>query len=274
MKLQMHFFSDSPAMAALCIVVAFVVLALLSYVLHHFMTSRVDDEFLEQLEDVEQDAAGMTTAFLWTMTVRFMLSDSGEYPQMGAAEEGEPPHHSAWSRNMLLAYAFALLILSVLLLPILQDLADRTHHHTIKRCICISQPFLMMAVAWAFLLWADWAVYEHLFEGEGLLGRLLFAILATAVVIPCIWAVGTTMHASKWRRKFVLGICALLIGFSWEEVFDHAVEALSEDFAHPVQMKLPLAIGMAAVLVPMYVYYLKPIVGREKKIEEEKLTGR
>jgi len=277
-QLQATYFAASPLTSVMCILFILAMLVLITLCVHKVLDGITEDEFVEKLEDVEHDAAGMTLAFLWTQSVRFMLSERGTYPRMEGGEgEESVPHHTAHSRNMLLIYCVGLLLLSVAVLRPLELQAEQyLHSHILKRGFALVTPFLMMSVAWGFLLWADWTFYEHIFKNEGLLGRLMFSLSATTILVGAIYVTATQLNNYKWRRKFVLGVCGLVIGFSWEEVFDEAIECLAEGYGHghPVMLKLFLALLMAAILMPVYIFYLKPIVERERELEELKLSGR
>jgi len=72
----------------------------------------------------------------------------------------------------------------------------------------------------------------------------------------------TSSRLDKVIVQVVLAF-AFLVGFSWEQCFDVAVVSLSSTLWHPHLVRLLLAIGCAALLIPAWKWYLLPMLVTE-----------
>merc|ERR1719487_3096901 len=110
-----------------------------------------------------------------------------------------------------------------------------------------------MAVAWAFLLWADWEFYENSFRHSGIEGRLVFALVATVCCFACTVALARAeelQYLNSNLDKLCIGALSLIVAFAWEETFDEALEVAVEDVAHPAVAKILLANLVGATVLP------------------------
>lgn len=253
-------------------------------------------KFIEKIEELEDDVCGMLLAFAWTMLVRYLIS--GTYQTFEEGETGQIQHN--WVQRLILfIYLCCMLGLTFYLLPKLQQLSQKLISPLKKRVLLMLHPFLTMSVAWAVLLWADWTFYEAYFRGKAVLGRMWFAFLASFVVFGIIYFIAHTqkriMHpdrnsaskddrekahavdlAMRWtdleRRKFTLCMMALVVAFAWEETYDESIEGSYSmtGSGWKTLIKFFDAMIISAVLLPVYVWYVRPHVeGLEE--EEDKL---
>lgn len=232
-----------------------------------------DDGWQDKIDDLQNDFGAMAAAVCFSLLVRACIA--GEYHHLADDEETEGAHSFTERRNML--------IYAVVLVPVagfgVQQMATmqarleaqgRLSYWT-KRTIMFFTAFLCMSVAWAFLLWGEWE-----FDGTGSMGgpviqnKVHFALAATVVCCVSILGLGQISGgALKSSRKVLLTALSLLVGWSWEESFDAAVDSVTEGSKRPGAVKIGLALSLACVILPVYVWYLKPVAMKyEEELEE------
>merc|ERR1719265_1355720 len=127
--------------------------------------------------------------------------------------------------------------------------------------------FFSMSIAYAFLFWGAMYYYEHPDRNVlPIFNRLIFSSLASAWCMLIIFVLAAfhsstvLSHVSVAATKLELDALGLIAGFSWEETFDEAVEAATEDTHWEHSIKALLALFAAAMVLPVYYNYVKPIV--------------
>jgi len=274
-ELQAHFFSATPLQCVLCLCLLIVVFMLAGYVAHLIIDSKFDAEMREQLEDLQSDAGGMTLAFLWTLTVRFLIC--GHYPEMeqGEGEDEPSPKHTPTMRTIMGLYALGFFVLGMVLLPNLEGIIKRPHSKLVQRLLSLIEPFTTMSIAWGILLWADWTMYESLYRGQEVLGRMLFAVCASVLAICAVkLAAIERFKGASGRRHSFLCMLTLVVGFAWEETFDAALEGASEGIAHPLFFKFGCAFATVGAVAPVFIAYIRPIVQRLQQEDAKGLEGK
>lgn len=255
--------------------------------------------FIEKIDELEDDIAGLALAFVWTLSVRYLIS--GAYAGMEEGETGSMQHTSV-QRLVLFIYTASMAALAVFSLPRLQHFGQKVQSPLGKRLLLMLHPFLAMSVAWAVLLWADWTFYEWYFRDATVLGRVWFAFLAGFCVLGIIFVMAhlqrREMHENRssddklerdhahqvdlhlrWsdleRRKFILGMMALIVAFAWLQTYDKSLDG-SYSGAGMVNwktlIKLVDAAVLTAVLLPIYIWYLQPKIAALEE-EEDEMVG-
>jgi len=235
-------------------------------------------EWVEVVEDVENDLASMGIAFAFTMAVRYLVC--GRYPPLEEGE-GKELHHSASQRTVFLVYTICVSILAMWIIPWIDRESSRSTYHAPRidpetnerrwrwvtlRLLKLAATTLGMLAAWSIFLWADWQFFEVFYHGEKIYGRLVFASWATIISLAVFFAVDAFGKSILgMSRKLFLTVFALVIAFAWEEVLDQALETAVEGRTHPVGVKMGAAVVIALVVFPVYVWYLKPAVDRAVK---------
>lgn len=230
-------------------------------------------EWAEKICDVENDFGAMALAVSVTMCVRFMIL--GRYPHFDGIKPGDTPQHSFWHRFLLGAYAFGLFAFSACVAPYISILID-DHRHLVSRLGGFLRTFLAMSIAWAFLLWGHWEIYERQFHWSPMTARLAFGGLCTVAMILAILVLAITFEGR--RRYLAIYAVAMIAAMSWEETFNHSLDLVLVDVPHNHIWKFVVAVAMIAFLLPIWAIYLKPLVPRdmnavEKFIETQALTG-
>merc|ERR1719498_429540 len=133
-----------------------------------------------------------------------------------------------------------------------------------KRVITFLQTVAVMNVAWAWLYWGEWEFFESLYPGEAVKGRVMFAVSATMVGgLGLLGLSRMTADASsvsmRSEKKVLLTALGLVIAWSWELCFDAAVEDMCEGVSHPVGWKVGTTLALAAIILPVYGIYMRPI---------------
>jgi hypothetical protein len=239
-------------------------------------TLKIENEvWNEKATDLENDCMAMACAVAWTLLVGTLLTGKDAVMKLDTDEQVE---HSSRQRTILLIYGFSLLPIGASLLVFADE--PRESSHVWKRLLMFFRSFISMACAWALLLWGQWTFYEQHSKDNPILGRTIFAIIASVAVAAGIVVSatlthrsdegGSGQHAVKRGSKVVLISLALVVAWSWEQTIDAAIEATavveSSDEVHHWNLgksKFIIAFCMSAILIPIYAIYLKPIVVRE-----------
>lgn len=216
-----------------------------------------DDGFMDKTDDLENDFGAMAFSVVFTMFMRFMLT--GHHP----VDDETEFDHTREQRTAMFFYAIACVIVAGFVVSFCsKKAADPSSTYAIKRVMNFITTVATMNVAWAWLYWGEWEFFEALYPGEAIKGRVMFAI--TMSLIGGLGLIGLSkMSASKGakqsEKKVALTALSLVIAWSWELCFDAAVEDMCEGVAHPVGWKVAATLFLAAIIIPVYAIYMKPI---------------
>jgi len=220
-----------------------------------------DDDFMDKSDDVENDAGATAFSVVFTMFIRYLLT--GHHP----VDDDTDFDHSAGQRTLMLVYAIICLIVAGVGINLISrkcpDEAKTGKEYAVKRVCNFFKTVLAMNTAWAFLYWGEWEFFEALYPKDPVKGRVMFAVVVTMIGGVLLLGLSRTPDLDKAARRTktcALTALGLVIAFSWELTFDTAVEQMVEDAAHPVHMKVLACVVMLAIIVPVYIYYMKPIV--------------
>lgn len=307
---QQTYFSMSPLFCFVSVLLVFVIVAGVSVGLFYlkarlFNESADEDsrlhhqDFEDGVDEIENIVGAGILAVTWTMAIRYAIM--GRPPTMTLQDSSTD--HSALQRGLFLGYALIVSALAAFLLPKLEDwLRDEAHaaSHVTTHLMLLASPFLTMSVAWAYLLWAEFEFHEFLFWDNRVLGCILFAVLATFVCFSLVLAL------AKWNsrkrhpdldrtdnpklrefaqieeqiqlereaelRKTVVTMLALIIGYSWAATMNITLSDSVGRTAHPALFTAGVAVFGAALVLPLYIYYLRPFVENlEHSVVESRL---
>jgi hypothetical protein len=153
-----------------------------------------------------------------------------------------------------------------------------------KRCCSITQATFAMSFAWCVLYAcqyeegkllsreAPWTITERMILA-GVLSFLAFAVILLLHEIQEL--VGADNHAKEVYYQLIMSL-ALLVGFSWEQCFDRAVEVVAMVSGHEELTTVLLAFVVAIIVTtPWRRYILSYVVELEEGLfpeeqEEEK----
>jgi len=257
-------------MACLCIFFALIG-GLLWYVKRALMRrdgQSDNNEFIEQTDDLENDFSAMALAFVFSLFIRFCLT--GYHPSHGEEKEFDHTH-----RQRLAMLCYAVIALAIAIGAIVYMNKMRSDRYVVKRVVMFVSAFLSMNVAWAWLLWGEWEFFEHRYSGDPMFGKLCFALVVSLMisvgVIGLAW-LPPSEHRSggKSQELVILTALGLLVAWSWEHVFDHAIELYTEERVHPAPYKVSAAVLLTATVLPTVILYLKPMTLKAQEAMEKK----
>jgi len=237
---------------------AFGIIGYLVYTSKKRLNLTEDDAFMDKTDDLENDFGAMAFSVVFTMFMRFVLT--GHHP----VDDDTDFDHTRNQRTAMFFYAIACLIVAGFVVNFCsKKAADPSASYTVKRVMGFITSVATMNVAWAWLYWGEWQFFEALYPGEAIKGRVMFAIVVS--LVGALGIVGLskikrdTKPGAKSEKKVALVALSLLIAWSWELCFDAAVETMCEGVAHPVWWKVGTTLTLAAIIVPVYAIYMKPI---------------
>eukprot|EP00971_Amphidinium_carterae_P084894 1679867-Amphidinium_carterae.1 len=89
---------------------------------------------------------------------------------------------------------------------------------------------MVMMVAWAFLLGAEWCFF-YIMQGAGeMFVHMLFAIISTIcvlVLLKIILLIGADTESKKETQDICLTGASLVAAWSWEECFNAAIQTVA-----------------------------------------------
>lgn len=298
---QEAYFSWSPLITLLSVLLFFVIVVGCSLGLHLFKTRLFNEsaseaqrlhhqDFEDGVDEVENIVGAGLLAIVWTMAVRYAMM--GRPPALQSDTD-----HNMLQRGLFFGYALVMTAIAAFLLPKLEDwLREEAHaaSYLQTRLMLLASPFLTFSVAWAYLLWAELEFYEIQFSENKALGCLIFAVLVTLICFTVVFAfakyskrerhpdldradndkmrdlavIEEQLHQEREAelRKTVVNMVALLIGFSWAATINITLSDSFGRAGHPGLLTAGVAIGGAALILPLYVLYLRPYV---ENLEQE-----
>jgi len=186
--------------------------------------------------DSEEDIVGMAVSFLMVQAIRQYLS--GHLPNnFGVEEEKEEYMHTAGDAYCLLACGFGFLVLLRLLLTAKNSQRKNFHGSSgrlLKRIFGSFQKAFAMGFSWCVLYFcmyreAKWLEVEAPWT---ITCRMILAftlsVLAFIAIFVLTWVQDALEgeEAQEFMYEAIMAL-AILVGFSWEQCFDRAVEVVS-----------------------------------------------
>jgi len=219
--------------------------------------------FIERVDDMETDFVGMALAMYWTLMVLFLIH--GEYHGDREIEPGSVPISQEIHQSLMLLYSFWCLMFGAAIsvhLPHAEKLS-----YWKGRVVSLYRSFIVFGCSFAFLVWGKMEFYEH-WSKTPILGRIALAGLSNIMLIVGIFVIAYArrMHgrfATACKGLAVVGL-GLTVGLAWEEAFDESCEIAVEEMPHHGVLKAVLALGIAMVIMPIYLRCLKPLSNAAK----------
>jgi len=264
--------------------ILFAVFAFMSFVC--FMSWRryvKDEEMHLAIEELEMDIIGLVMSFAIMQALRHALT--GHYPSqahmllqqaISALEtsavvecngSSNHPHvqHTAQQRGIMLAFSVGLTLIACVSLQYLEALKEKSTYWTHKAVQAV-QVVLVMCAAWGYLLWGEWQFYETYFHGDKMFGKMVFAVLATALCLIIITSLAFATNERSSKAKGYAGLVILAISlvtaWSWEHCFHTAINVIAEQYQvgyGGLVPKIVIAFAVPLIILPGYIVFLKPI---------------
>jgi len=221
-----------------------------------------DAEWDDAIEDVENDFLAMAAALSITLLVNALIC--GHFYGL---EEIEGVHkHTPLQQRAMMIYSAVLFPCGVIAVHVMGSMKQNASAG-LQRFLAIACSTMSMMIAWAFLQAAQWEFAVLYAATAPVTARLWFAIGFT--LFGCLMVfIGSKLCSEKptksQKETISVGLLAigLVIGWSWEQCFNAAVEGITEGHAHETKFKFSMAIGLGVVCIPVYIYSLKPVVMR------------
>eukprot|EP00929_Paragymnodinium_shiwhaense_P080422 TRINITY_DN41942_c0_g1_i1.p1 TRINITY_DN41942_c0_g1~~TRINITY_DN41942_c0_g1_i1.p1 ORF type:complete len:650 (+),score=191.55 TRINITY_DN41942_c0_g1_i1:69-1952(+) len=234
-----------------------------------------EEMLTEAAKEAEDDVLCLTASFLLVQVFRMIIT--GNLPN----DEGED--ESAEGRSQQAAIS---LLMVAVLQQVLQALRNLIHAK-VGRLSEQMQIITSMTFAWCTYFAVKWILDAHMRQVEGMLKEVYQSLIVTILTMGLIWLLDWLADQSctgddiDKTLRILIESLGILVGFSWEKCFDTAVSSLSSASPNPAYVKLLLAIGLAAIVVPARNWYILPdlllmkeaVEAAEEHAAQEQATG-
>jgi len=241
-----------------------------------------DHIYDEEVHDAENDISGLSISFLLVQVMRFAIS--GVLPESSGAE----PHHAAPKT----AVEVCVLLLCGMLAAILAALLPQIQRR-MKAYPALDRPLEMlhtvsgMIASWTTLWASQWIILsENVLAFAGglhtMAGEIIVAAALSMLSLIAIHFLdkieddskmqdqrNSAQNASRFIQSTITSL-AIMIGFSWEHVFDNGVIVLADLTPSPHITKLWMALIITLTLTPAWrMYILDKEMVYDKNWEEQ-----
>lgn len=235
----------------------------------------------EEAYDGEEDAAGICVSFLFVQALR--LNISGRLPDNFGIEDTHFDHNVSATVQLLVSAVLLISLLVVMLIckSYIPEQSGTSHKWRLaQRFANVAQSGLAMAFAWCLLYAvqyeetkllpkeAPWTITERMILAFGLsVAAFMFIYILEKLEANGGHGRGSTIGEVYYK---VIMAMSLLVGFSWEQCFDRAVEVVGLVTPHPEIVKVVLAIVIFIIVV---VPFRRNIISELLKLEVVKLDN-
>lgn len=265
--------SIRPHMSFMFCILLFATFAMTSVISFYSWRRHTKSEELNiAVDELELDIAGLVLSFAIMQALRHALS--GHYPSPAhfllqfSLHHGYSGHGHATEaqRAEMLMWSIGFTFLACSSLWLLNKLKDSTHYW-MHKFLHVVEVVLVMCAAWGYLLWGVWQFTETDLHGDKMYGNMMFAVIATAIsltiiVVLAFFISGPCSNAKGYARLCIMAF-SLLTAWSWEHCFVTAIDIVAEEYQvgyGGLVPKIIIAIVIPLVVLPGYVFFLKPIV--------------
>eukprot|EP00747_Dinoflagellata_sp_TGD_P149316 gnl/TRDRNA2_/TRDRNA2_177001_c2_seq8.p1 gnl/TRDRNA2_/TRDRNA2_177001_c2~~gnl/TRDRNA2_/TRDRNA2_177001_c2_seq8.p1 ORF type:complete len:633 (+),score=160.33 gnl/TRDRNA2_/TRDRNA2_177001_c2_seq8:40-1938(+) len=246
------------------------------------------DKWEDEVFESENDIAGLQVSFLTVQACRFNIT--GVLPN-NLGVEMEEFIHPWWCSAKLFGLSFLFVVFTMIFVLILENPPLNAAGKKLSFIMTIVQKMVLvmvnatsMAFAWCQLYIFKWEIikwFPQLHSPNTLTCAVLLAMSITCVAFTAIFALDKiadspiTGEAADHVIFSIINALGILVGFSWEQSFDDAVECVAALTPNPIAGEMVLAIMVVIVVIePWRRYILKTVIileeEREKHEEEEK----
>jgi hypothetical protein len=190
------------------------------------------EQWEDECIDAENDFVGLGLGFFATVALRFLVTGQRPPKIMGEPKD---------TKDKMSTFYLALFGLFSAVFTVLASL----YHSKVRRLkeqgktgplslrfATVLQGFFAMTMAWCFLFAGEWAFVMIFHVRSPLMSKVYLAVVLSTVAVMAIFVIDCLMddrvglHPRSLRQLVVA--FGLMIGFSWEQSFDYAVESLGE----------------------------------------------
>lgn len=220
----------------------------------HWCLEAWDDETYES----ELDVAGLCISFLLVQACRYAIT--GIMPNNLGIEEPSLVHpHSCtvWLVGIGLLFAALCVVCVILHTCMPEKIEPGTIMSTARRMVLVSQTSFAMAFSWCLFTASKWEIARQFpeFAPNGVISRVLLAMELSAVAFVVIVMLDkladleSTGQVADRAIITIIGALSTLVGFSFEQSFDGAVEALADLCFKQQTMLAELVLATAVVII-------------------------
>lgn len=283
-SLQQKFFNSSPLHVLLVVPMGSVGL-LLIYHIFDVIRERIahmddgekdayEEKWDEETEEAENDVAGLSMSFLTVQALRYAIS--GILPnQEGLEPWGAAISHTPHQCHLLMGCGFIFFLLSM---AVLNSERIVETPERLERVIEILNNYLTFGLSWCLFYGVRWRISATHFTHENALLMVAIALFLSAVSFLFIFVLdkvednhlfGEDAEIAEGATEKIITGLGILVGFSWEQSFDTAVDVVAEGLRHlapPTFSKMVMSTCLVIIVFPAWRFYILPT---EREISEE-----
>lgn len=222
-----------------------------------------EEKWNEETEDAENDVAGLSLSFIVVQALRFHIS--GDLPnQEGIEPWAQEINHSLAECVTLLMWGIGFGVGPIVILNFREKCLPETMPKTLDRILGIVNNWVTFGNAWCWFYSSKWALAALHFTNENALLHVADALALSAISFIFIFVLdkvqdnkllGDNAESAEEAIDLIIIGLGILIGFSWEQCFDVAVDVISEHFEDqmpPCLSKLIMSFILVMIVFPAW----------------------
>jgi hypothetical protein len=230
---------------------------------HLYVLHKYEEEVTEAMNDV----ASLCVSFLTVQACRFNVS--GVLPDnLGIEEEKwqHPMRCSVILACLAVFFAVASAVFVVIYSKAFSEIPKPgSFWSLVKRAVAVSKSASAMCMAWCLLYVAKWEVGRNLnmyVNPNMIIARVCMAVgisffsFTIITLLDKLADMDCTGPMTDEAIIQIINAISILVGFSWEQAFDGAVEVLGARTPHPVVAEMVLAVFVAVVVIAPWRRYI------------------
>lgn len=262
-----------PAIIAL-ILVSGTLIAVLAYGMDMVMNRVVsdDDEVTEEEErwidvcqETDDDVFCLAISFLATLLIQMLIRGRGR-----PYEPGHVGHVTAKDTSILFTVSFGFALVVAGIAVAMNAAQESLTSPLAKRAMVNALHLSSMIMAWCFLFWAEWQIYQWGWDHTIMGGCLVVATFMTFFSFFFVFILqeiaGKMRGSNKMTHRAMNSIelaLGVLVGFSWERAFDVGFEEIEQELhanheQHCGLWVLLMSLVLVAIVAPAWRLYMLP----------------
>lgn len=234
--------------------------------LHVHLSSSGKIKLTRAVHILNEDMAAIALSDSFAYVIRFLILEKAPASDL---------RYYAATLSQSLALLFCAIFMMGCAVIITLRCFRKISHLNSPEALHVCSHFLVLTGAWCLLYWGNWELCHKRLSGVYTyftsLMLLAYGFSVISMLMLGIFNCLASEHLTGVRAiRPVIEASSLLVGFTWEKTFDHAVEELV-DTAHNktwrVVSKVLLGVVMTVMTAPVWRWHILPEAVREEKIE-------
>lgn len=237
----------------------------LRFLAAHFDDGEIDEEeevWFEKCQDYEDDVITVCLGSMFALMIR--ASILGHFLDL----EEDPKHGSVQQIVGLNTYGWVLGAALLIVVGVRAKVVSMMDSHHAKRAVTVMTNLFGMTCAWTLLLGFRW---QYLPQWTAMCSslvpaKLLLALMVSfgAVLVILVLNIATKLlddehDPSPRTLRSIMNATGLLVGLSWEETFETAIDLLAENpVSDPLIIKVCLSCALFLIVFPSWQWYILP----------------